>query len=45
MKQKIILLIFTILFSSMLYGANNAKDVEGFWSMPEKPKGRMKVQK
>lgn len=45
MKQKIILLIFAILFSSMLYGANNAKDVEGFWSMPEKPKGRMKVAK
>ena len=41
--KKVILLI--ILFSSFLYGANNAKDIEGFWVMPEKPKGRMKVAK
>ena len=41
--KKIILLI--VIFSSFLYGANNAKDIEGFWAMPDKPKGRMKVAK
>ena len=41
--KKIILLI--VIFSSFLYAANNAKDIEGFWAMPEKPRGRMKVAK
>lgn len=41
--KKIILLI--IIFSSYLCAANNAKDIEGFWLMPDKPKGRMKVAK
>ena len=45
MKNIASIIIFIIIFSSLLYGQNNAKDVEGFWSMPEKPKGRMKVAK
>ena len=45
MKNTIFSIIFIIIFGSLLYGQNNAKDVEGFWYMPEKPKGRMKVAK
>ena len=43
MKNYIFLITFIL--SSFLYAANNAKDVEGFWNMPEKPKGRMKIAK
>lgn len=45
MKNIASIIIFIIIFNSFLYAANNAKDVEGFWLMPEKPKGRMKVAK
>ncbi|ADG72908.1 DUF2147 domain-containing protein [Brachyspira murdochii] len=45
MKKNILLIIFTLLFASSVYAANNAKDAEGFWAMPEKPKGRMKTVK
>lgn len=45
MKNNILSIIFIIIFSSLLYGQNNAKDVEGFWAMPEKTKGRMKIAK
>ena len=43
MKNYIFLITFIL--SSFLYAANNAKYVEGFWNMPEKPKGRMKIAK
>lgn len=45
MKRNILLILFTVLFSYSVYAANNAKDVEGFWAMPERPKGRMKTAK
>ena len=45
MKNSIFSIMFIIIFSSLVYAQNNAKDVEGFWSMPEKPKGRMKIAK
>ncbi|ASJ20443.1 DUF2147 domain-containing protein [Brachyspira hampsonii] len=45
MKNSILFMIFIIIFTSSVYAENNAKDVEGFWAMPEKPRGKMKVAK
>ncbi|WP_295155581.1 DUF2147 domain-containing protein [uncultured Brachyspira sp.] len=45
MRKIISAVIFIIIFNSFLYSANNAKDAEGFWAMPQKPKGRIKIAK
>ena len=41
MKKYILLILF--IFVNLIYAKNKANDIEGFWIMPDKPKGRMKV--
>ena len=45
MKKNILMLIIIFFNAYSLVYTYNANDVEGFWLMPDKPKGRMEIVK